>query len=102
MYTLYKEYGSDSLSVYAISLSRSKNTTKNYLEPILRDKESFFPVLFAGRETQKDFKGRSFPNTFIIDKKGDIRYEHHGYTKDLGNIIDTEIKYLVEFQKLDI
>jgi len=45
----------------------------------LRNGKPLFPVLLDYWKVYKPYEGRGRPNTFIIDRDGNIRYIHQNY-----------------------
>ena len=80
----------------AISLLGSKDMAESFIKSTLRNTEAPFPVLYKGRKTQRAFGGRGTPNTFIMDRQGQLRFKHIGFTKGLGKTFELELKFLLE------
>ncbi len=51
--------------------------------PFIKKNNYKFPVFFAGDSTEKDYEISSIPRLFIIDGKGNVRFDKKGYGKDV-------------------
>ena len=96
MHALVEKYNKKDLTILAISLLNDKRATKNYIKNIFGNKSAPFTVLYGRSKVQKDFGGEGIPNTFIIDKQGQIRYKHNGFTPGLGKTFELEINSLLD------
>lgn len=68
---LQKKINSDSFTVLAVNIGEDQKTVSDFLKPMNIN----FPVLFdPDGEAVKPWNLAAFPSSFLIDKKGDIRY----------------------------
>jgi peroxiredoxin len=69
---------------------------KNKIKKVLKNNNYSFPVLFDRyQETfDKKFSIKTVPATFLVDKRGIVRYIHFGYNRNLGDFILEKIKEL--------
>lgn len=61
----------------------------------LQGKEPAFTVLMKGWKVYKAFGGRGVPNTFIIDKKGRVRFIHRAFNSGMEKSMKREIEALL-------
>lgn len=57
--------------------------------------EPKFPVLLSGWKVYKAFGGRGVPNTFLIDKKGRVRFIHRAFNPGMEKTMEREIEALL-------
>jgi hypothetical protein len=76
--------------------------TANWINAYLRGKDPAFPILLKGKEVQRQFGGRGLPNTFIIDKSGQIRYKHRNFSDGLGRFFEMEIEELIKENSTEV
>ncbi|MCI0513868.1 hypothetical protein L0128_11700 [candidate division KSB1 bacterium] len=96
MVKLSQKYKREDLVILPISTIGNKRITANWSRVYLLGKESVFPILLKGREVQRQFNGRGLPNTFIIDKSGQIRFQHRNFSDGLGRLFEMEINELLQ------
>ena len=90
---LYQEYNKKGLEIVGINIEKNPTNLKNFL----KEHKITFTVLLGGNsEVPKLYKVRGIPASFIIDKKGIIRYEHVGFGPGLEKILEEEIANLLE------
>lgn len=90
---LYKQYGSKGLVVIGVSVDRERENITEFLKkmkvsfPIVHDKDH----AVSGR-----FEPPKMPSSYIIDRKGIVRYVHAGFHKDKDEpALEREIKALL-------
>jgi thiol-disulfide isomerase/thioredoxin len=90
---LYEKYKENGLVIIAVNLDENKEKLTGFIEKlgtevpyyIIHDKES----KIAG-----DYKIETMPTSFVIDKKGIIRYKHEGFENSFKELFENEIKKL--------
>jgi len=92
---LSKEFAEKGLQVLSISFVSNKDIVQKTITAGLRGEEASFTVLPDGWDVYKAFKGRGVPNTFLIDKAGDIRYFHHSFKWRMVPTFRMEIEALL-------
>ncbi len=92
---LYKEFEEKGLQVLSIGFVSNKKLVQKTIKDGLRGEEALFTVLPDGWRVYKAFKGRGVPNTFLIDKKGNIRYFHHAFKWRMVPTFRLEIEALL-------
>ena len=96
MQTLQKTYNTDDFAIFSIgNLSNQKSVKKYVVDQGLKGEDALFPVLMKGWKVYKAFKGRGAPNTFIIDKKGRVRFYHRNFNPGMEKTFKREIKALL-------
>ena len=96
MQTFQKSYGNDKFAVLSIGNLSTKKAVENYVrDQGLRGEDPVFIVLMKGWKVYKAFGGRGTPNTFIIDKKGRVRFIHRAFNPGMEKIMKREIEALL-------
>ena len=95
MASLQDKFDSEKLAIVTISLTNNKRTSESYFNNALKGQKVSFPALLGNIAIQKSFKGNGTPNTFILDRQGQVRYKHRGFSKHLGKYIEMEIQSLL-------
>ena len=54
-----------------------------------------FPVLFADPGVQSDYDVRSIPITYLVDRKGRLRFAQTGYGPDTETELDWALEQLL-------
>jgi peroxiredoxin len=77
---LYNEYKSKGFQMLGISIDNKKTAGK--VKPYVKSKNYNFAVLIDNNsEAANEFNIQDVPNTFLLDKKGNIVFSRHGYKK---------------------
>jgi len=90
--TLYKEKKNRGFEIIAINLDEDDNDLKRFLKLIsvdftlLRDLSNKVPEMYAVE---------AMPSSFIIDKKGQIRYVHKGFKRSDMAKIEQKVEQLL-------
>src|SRR5204863_9604836 len=90
--TLYREYQPRGLEVLAVNLDERRRDADTFLAarphtmPVLFDPKGVSPLAFAVR---------GMPSSFLIDRAGNIRFTHMGYSESIGEQYRWEIAQLV-------
>jgi cytochrome c biogenesis protein CcmG, thiol:disulfide interchange protein DsbE len=59
----------------------------------LKEKSYNFPVILDhDMKAGTEYKVENFPTIFVIDRKGQIRYRSEGFSSDIGEILEMQIK----------
>jgi peroxiredoxin len=92
---LYNEYKSKGLQMLGISIDNEKTVAK--VKPYVKSRKYVFTVLLdSNSDAARQFDVHDAPNTFLLDKKGNIVYSHSGYFK--GDELELQ-KQIVELLK---
>ena len=96
---LYKDYGSKGLKVIGVAIDEKKGTVESFAKT---NKINYTVALDPQAEkVGKSYSVRGIPVTYIIDKKGVIRYVHSGFPRDPEDAkkeaakIESEVKTLL-------
>ena len=82
---LYDRYREKGLTVLAVSTDFDRAR----VGPFIQEYGYTFPVLFADPGIQADYAVRSIPTTFLVDRKGRLRFMQTGYGPDT----ETELEW---------
>jgi cytochrome c biogenesis protein CcmG/thiol:disulfide interchange protein DsbE len=93
---LVRQWGSRGLSVYAVSFDEDPDQIRAFLKEV----PVAFPVLWdkEGELHESSFEVNRLPTTFLIDRKGVIRYVHEGYDNGIAAAQRREIQSLLAEQ----
>jgi len=77
---LYPEWTEKyNIQLFAISIDNARMLTQ--VKPLVEEKGWAFPVLMDSKqELQHALEFQAIPQTFVIDKEGNIIFQHEGYT----------------------
>ena len=90
---LYKAYNDKDLVIIAVALDKSKKVVENFMKVHPAD----YIVLTDTKMTSAAMYGvRGYPNTFLIDREGVIKYKIPGYRKWSSNISMSIIDKLIK------
>ncbi len=53
-------------------------------------------MLIKGWKVFKEYKGRGTPNTFVIDRKGNVRFIHREFNPGMEKILKRESEMLLK------
>jgi cytochrome c biogenesis protein CcmG, thiol:disulfide interchange protein DsbE len=77
---LYNEYKDKGFQMIAISIDNEKTVAK--VKPFAKSRNYKFTILLdSNSDAAREYYVQDVPNTFLIDKKGNIVYTHHGYER---------------------
>jgi thiol-disulfide isomerase/thioredoxin len=93
MNELSKKYRSDGLELVAVSLDESKDEANSFL--------SQHPVDFSiahdpEGECPKAYGVQTMPTSYLVDRKGNLRYTHRGFNSTDRNEIDAAVIKLLQ------
>jgi peroxiredoxin len=89
---LRAKFSRDQFDVLAIDDSNRKEKTLKMVE----DTEVTFPVLLDSESVgRKLYKIRGTPTTYVINQDGVIVFRHLGYTPQMDEMMEIEIRSLV-------
>ncbi|MGA9520345.1 MAG: TlpA disulfide reductase family protein [Myxococcaceae bacterium] len=90
---LAKQYGSRGLKVYALNIDEDPNQITGFLQetkvevPILVDQNAVV--------AERVLKVQMMPTTFILDRRGVVRFVHEGFAEDFLAKYQAEIEQLL-------
>lgn len=77
---LYNEYKSKGFQLIGISIDDEKTVAK--VKPYIKSRNYNFTVLLdSNSDAAREFYVQDAPNTFLVNKKGNIVYSLHGYKR---------------------
>ena len=93
MEKLYKEFGDEGFQIIAVSVDQKERSMQQFLD---RGKPSFTTVHDASQKLVEEAGIQVMPTSFMIDKKGVIRFAHEGWhgKKSVQNLTE-EIQTLL-------
>lgn len=90
---LQSRYGSQSLVVVAVNLDADRNKAERFLN----DLPANFSILYDPTgKIASDYKVKAMPSSFLIDRTGHVRYEHHGFSPKQISDYEDQITALLE------
>jgi thiol-disulfide isomerase/thioredoxin len=89
---LYRDYKDRGLDVFAVNVDEHKKDANRFLA----GRAHAMPVFFdpQGR-TPEAFKVQAMPTSFLIDRRGTIRFAHQGYSEHVLQSYKAEIEQLI-------
>jgi thiol-disulfide isomerase/thioredoxin len=90
---LAKEYGKRGLKVYAINVDEDSRA----IAPFLQETKVGLPILVDANAavSEKTLGVKLMPTTFILDRKGVVRFSHEGFAEEFLQQYQTEIEQLL-------
>jgi thiol-disulfide isomerase/thioredoxin len=89
---LYKKYGAEGLVVVGVSVDEELAN----LQGLLKQVKVSFPVVHdASKVVAGRYKPPRMPSSYVVDRKGIVRYVHGGFRKEDGAKLETEVKALL-------
>jgi cytochrome c biogenesis protein CcmG, thiol:disulfide interchange protein DsbE len=89
---LYKKYGKKGVVVVGVNVDDDQSTAKEFLKthPVK------FPLAYdEGKNLIKQCDVATMPSSFVLDKKGTIRFIHQGFHEGEEGTFEKEIKSLL-------
>ena len=85
---LYKKYGSKGLVVVGVSVDKDASNIKGFLNKL----GVTFPIVHdANHQVSGRYKPPRMPSSYIVDRKGIVRFVHGGFRADDAAIFEKEI-----------
>lgn len=92
---IYNEFKDDGLIMLGISTDNEKSVAK--VKPYIKSKGYDFTILLdTNSEVARKFYARAVPYTVVLDKEGNIVYQHLGYKKGDEIKVKNLIKSLLD------
>jgi len=92
MNEIEKRFGPKGLTVVAINIDRSRDAVDGFLE----DYPPIFKIAFdPSGEVAEAYRVWTMPSSYLIDRKGNLRYTHKGFFDEDKERIVTEIQELL-------
>jgi thiol-disulfide isomerase/thioredoxin len=90
---LAKEYGSRGLKVYALNVDEDARAIPDFLT----ETKVSLPILLDANAqvAEKTLGVKMMPTTFIVDRKGVVRFVHEGFAEEFLQKYQTEIEQLL-------
>ncbi|HVG61434.1 MAG TPA: TlpA disulfide reductase family protein [Hyalangium sp.] len=90
---LAKEYGSRGLKVYALNVDEDSRAIPDFLT----ETKVNLPILLDANAqvAEKTLGVKMMPTTFIVDRKGVVRFVHEGFAEEFLQKYQTEIEQLL-------
>jgi cytochrome c biogenesis protein CcmG, thiol:disulfide interchange protein DsbE len=89
---LYKKYSAQGLTVVGVSVDKDASPIKPFIEKL----QVTFPVVHdAGHSIADKFAPPRMPSSYVIDRKGTIRYVHGGYHSGDAATLEKELQELL-------
>lgn len=89
---LYQKYKSRGLVILAISGDSKREKAEEFIRPL----NLSYPILYDDNlDINSLYRVRAMPSTYLVDRKGVVRYQHLGFKKRFINIYESEIKELL-------
>jgi thiol-disulfide isomerase/thioredoxin len=93
LYETYKDKGVIFIGINFEQPGPSEDAKKDIVRKFLAEKSFTFPVLLDFEmEVGQKFDIEGFPTVFIIDGNGQIRYRNVGFTADVADMMEIQIK----------
>lgn len=89
---LYGKYKDDGLVVIGVSVDRDESNAKKFLR---RTPVSFPVVHDAGHRVAGRYEPPKMPSSYVIDKRGVVRYVHEGFRSGDAAKMEREVKKLL-------
>ncbi|OVE78152.1 hypothetical protein BVX98_01040 [bacterium F11] len=96
---LAEEYKDKEFKLLAINLDKKQSRVEKYLKKIGIESPDMEILLDPKSEVVASYVARSMPSSFIVDKKGVIRYVHFGYSEKDPTQWREELNSLLEEEK---
>lgn len=85
---LYKKYGSKGLVVVGVSVDKDASNIKGFLKKV----GVTFPVVHdANHQVSGRYQPPRMPSSYIVDRKGIVRFVHGGFRADDAAVLEKEI-----------
>lgn len=89
---LYRQRHRDGLEVLAINVDEERQQAEEFL----KGRPHEMPVFFDPKgQAPKAFQVEGMPSSYLVDRRGRIRFKHMGYTAAVGSAYQREIEMLL-------
>jgi peroxiredoxin len=89
---LYKKYSGQGLVVVGVSVDKDASNIQSFLKKLAVS----FPVVHdAGHEVSGRYQPPRMPSSYIVDRKGIVRYVHGGFRADDAAVFEKQIQELL-------
>ncbi|MET0389836.1 MAG: TlpA disulfide reductase family protein [Polyangiales bacterium] len=88
----HKKYGPKGLAIVGVSVDKEASGIKGFLEKL---KISFPVVHDAGHTVSEKYSPPKMPSSYIVDRKGIVRYVHGGYRSGDAAEFEKQIQELL-------
>ncbi len=89
---LYKKYKDLGVTILGINIDENPQLAKK----LLKDIQVTFPILYdPDAQVSEPYQVESMPSTYLIDKRGNLRFLHQGYKSGFEIKYDQQIKQLL-------
>jgi thiol-disulfide isomerase/thioredoxin len=89
---LYRQRHRDGLEVLAINVDEERKQADGFLEKRSHEMPVFFDPKGHAPEA---FRVEAMPSSFLLDRRGRVRFKHVGYTSSVGSAYEREIDALL-------
>lgn len=89
---LYKKYSAQGLTVVGVSVDKDASAIKPFIEKL----QVTFPIVHDAAHSVADkFAPARMPSSYVIDRKGVVRYVHGGYHTGDAATLEKELQELL-------
>lgn len=89
---LYKKYSAKGLTVVGVSVDKDASAIKPFIEKL----QVTFPIVHDAAHSVADkFAPAHMPSSYVIDRKGTVRYVHGGYHSGDAAALEKELQELL-------
>lgn len=89
---LYKKYGSKGLVVVGVSVDKDASNIKGFLKKL----NVTFPIVHdANHQVSGRYQPPRMPSSYIVDRKGIVRFVHGGFRADDAPVFEKQILQLL-------
>lgn len=71
------------------------NAVEKFVTDRMKNRPVDFQVLVGGWKVYQSYRGQGLPSTYLIDRKGRVRFYHRDFKPGLENMIEKEILALL-------
>jgi len=90
---LYARYNALGFTLLGVNVEENSDDARRWLE---EEMPVTFPVLFDPKnEVSKMYGVTAMPSTVMVDRKGNMRFIHHGYKPGYENEYQNQIRELI-------
>lgn len=90
---LYNQNKDSGFAVVAVNLDESRDKLNGFIEKLNTD-VPFYVLHDKDSKIAGDYKIETMPTSYVIDKKGVIRYKHEGFENSYKEQFENEVKKL--------